>query len=471
MEADPIQITVRNDQLAENAVVSAFLLADGQGQKAFDTLTLLGLEPDHFWFEDYKELYQSIVNLCQKGKGVSVVTISSELKSRMVDTPDLLDTLAWAKTNAADSDTLTENATTVIDHARFRKLNDTLTESVSEVGIMSEYKDAVGMVQTKLSELIDVKEYGIRHMSDIHYEKKEGIGWGIPTLDNYTYGLVPGELTIVAGSTGDGKSMLAGEIARHVANNQHRVLIFTLEMTGEEWKMRNIHAQAHVRMRASKHDPAYTEEEELALTQAEALYDTLDLYVIDRANITPEQVISTVKLMPGDSGVSLVIIDYLQLLRMPQEGTEEQAISSTTRVFKQLAGELNTHVVLISQFNKQASYMVGEKTKCLYNDEFYNVPDHAHLKGSSAIAQDADRIILLQRHPFFDDDLGKHWWARCSGHIEVFITKQRSGNTGHGTLVRQFWEGRFRRFTKDELVSLRGSPAIPQSWLRDQGYE
>lgn len=464
------------DVMAEEAVVASILLDPNVYAEVADIVA-----PEDFFREQNRWLFEVAADLFKRGEEISTVTVAHEL-----DRQGKLDELGGEPY-------LVELAAKYISPVGVRGPAAVVARDAVYRRLIMAAGDIAREAYAGRPELESTVEYcfatlrhavgrhsglDIKHVSEVSLTTPTGGTWGIPVLDRYTYGVAPGEVTVLAGSTGDGKSMLAGQIARHVAMRGGRVVIFSMEMTAEEWVRRAVHAEAGVRIPSSRFDSPLDQWEEEAVEASRQLLDQSDLHLIWKPGISIERLRGQLELLTQEKPIELVVIDYLQLMDMKEvnESTDADRIGAVTRLLKELSGVLKTHILLISQFNRthafDSRHGIGEVVHCPFSKEknAVPVPSFSNLKGSSSIEQDADRILLLQNHPY--EERTAQWWEKCNGHVEIFIAKQRNGRSGeHGTMVKQFWEGRFRTFSKDELSYLAfGGGAIPNEWLAEQGY-
>lgn len=468
-----------SNHLAENAVVSAIYLEPS----LLPIAVTAGLRAEHFFHDVPHAIYSCMLAIKQDGGDITLPSIFSYL-ARL----KLLDTEA---DEAEVTEVLLEeisivgfesNVKLILEAHKFRGLITTVGKIAKDAySPRDSFVHTAASAYADIRSLIEPSELGILSFRDITISDLDGPAWGLAPLDNNTYGIVGGELTVLAGGTGDGKSMVAGQIVRTVSTENHSV-IFTLEMTGAEWKRRAAHALARVPMRTSKFGELPTDEQVVRLMEAEAQLDNSKLSIIPRPGIRLDEVIAIIDILSSTNDLKLVVIDYLQLMDMTNlPGTEAEKIGHVTSRLKRVAMDFNVHVLLISQFSRSASadarYNVSERVDCLFNSDYdtgkpltFPVPNLAHLKGSSSIEQDADRVVLLQNHSYSTTD-DRPYTQSCRSHLEIFIAKQRNGlSGGHGTVVKEYWQGSVRQYGREEMAQLYGAFAVPVTWLRDQGY-
>lgn len=240
-----------------------------------------------------------------------------------------------------------------------------------------------------------------------------GMSTGLLDLDKMTDGLHPGELIILSGYPGGGKTALAMNIAEHTSLNEIPVGIFTLEMSADRLVQRMISSQSRLNMRLVRQG-VMKEQDFKAFTVAAARLSRAPIHFCDKTGLSISQVRARARGMI-QKDVKLFIVDYLQLLTGvgKQDQNREQEVSSISRGLKQMAGEFNVPVIALSQLN-----------------------DDGKLRESRAIGQDADSVWKLKAD------------AENAQSVRLEIVKQRDG------LAPAFVDLIFRKeFTRFENAS------------------
>lgn len=257
---------------------------------------------------------------------------------------------------------------------------------------------------------------------------------GISTLDSIIPGFFPGELTILGGRPGAGKSAVALSIALNAAREGHGVAIVSLEMTPEAVAMRALSeasassgmAIPYINMRRG----------DLSEDQMRHLYDQaravgdLPIHFLPRDFTDVGAMLSGVRQIARSSDLKLLIVDYAQLMTAPGKSRYEQ-ITAISLALKKVAATLNIPVIALSQLSRQIESREDKR------------PVMSDLRESGQLEQDADCIMfcyreeyyLLQRQPAPHESVDKHaeWQAgmdRAKGRMEIIVAKQRMGETG-----------------------------------------
>ncbi len=282
-----------------------------------------------------------------------------------------------------------------------------------------------------------------------NFDKLRGIDTGLPTLTRKTNGFHSGDLVILAGRPGTGKTALALNMMRaaSAAKNKAAVLMFSLEMNSEALTMRML-AQDRLdlqKLRAGKHGG---EQLNLAdLSRAVSELEKRELYFDDSGALNIWEAKARARrlrrrLAQRNVRLGLVVVDYLQLMTPPpgtkKSDTRAEEVAAISRGLKAMAKELDAPVLALSQLNRAVESRADKK------------PALSDLRDSGAIEQDADLILFL--HPAKEEiPPGAHDAPEAPDGVDVIleIGKQRNGPVGK---IPVKFQKRFSRF---------GEPAEP----------
>ncbi|MCE2706200.1 MAG: replicative DNA helicase [Proteobacteria bacterium] len=261
-----------------------------------------------------------------------------------------------------------------------------------------------------------------------------GIATHYYDLDKYTSGLQRGELIIIAGRPGMGKTAFALNIAENVAlKNKLPVVVFSLEMTGEQLVQRLLSSCSRV-------DQGLIKRGDLTHEDMDNLYLAVDdlrtapIHIAESPGINVIDLRARVRRLKDQIGdLGLIVIDYVQIMSSLREGRNSnraQEVADISRSLKALALELNLPVILLSQLNRDVENRQDKR------------PNIADLRESGALEQDADIILLLYRDDYYDSE------SKDKGIAEVNIAKNRSGSTG---VIKLSFVGKYTRFENPYL--------------------
>lgn len=246
-----------------------------------------------------------------------------------------------------------------------------------------------------------------------------GVRTGFEDLDQMTSGLHGGELLILAARPGEGKTILALNVAAAMLRAGLRVLVFSLEMQARELVGRmasNVTNTFYRNIQTADLDP----EQWRRLTDFVAHARNSDLYVDDDGDVSIADIRARARAQHGKTGVDFVIVDYLQLVGGVGEN-ETIKVGSVSKGLKAMAKELDCPVLALSQLSRSIEQRGDSR------------PRLSDLRQSGQIEQDADAVMFLRSHD-------EH-------HTELIIEKLRHGQPGSVWLNPQF---HFMRFAPGE---------------------
>ncbi len=293
-------------------------------------------------------------------------------------------------------------------------------------------------------QILDDFEGGINAFLDPS-KRIKGLSTGFLKLDEMTGGLHEGELVILAARPSMGKTALALNIAQHVAmfpEKKQTVAVFSLEMSRESLLTRMICAGARVDQQ--KFRAGYLNQDErrrLARTASDLVQ--APLFIDDTSGTHLMDIHAKLRRLKSEHGLSLVVVDYLQL--MSGRGRFEnrnQEISTISRGLKLLAKELKVPMLVLSQLSRAPETRPGDHR-----------PQLSDLRESGSIEQDADLVSFIFREEVYKPDR-----EDLRGMAELLLAKQRNGPTGRVNLVF------LKEFTKFEnrTNDLGGDDSLPE---------
>ena len=302
--------------------------------------------------------------------------------------------------------------------------------------------------QQNLKEMPEVVALSVAQMHRRREKAEQGIT-GIPTgltdLDYKTGGLQNGELVVLAGRPGDGKTAFSLHIAKTAAKAGYHVLIFSLEMSASRLGDRLMLSECNIDPYAWKHGRlSQTDLEECRRT--EEIVKQWPIAIDDKAYISMEEICATAKLRHSKGLCDLVIVDYMGLCNVSTPGrTREQEVAACSRTAKNLAKQLDCPVLMLSQLNRQSESRAAQ------------IPQLSDLRESGAIEQDADLVLLLYRPARVGITTDKATHYPTEGMGICIVAKQRNGETG------EVYFGHNPSMTKF------GEYVPPNNWMCRQG--
>ena len=267
-------------------------------------------------------------------------------------------------------------------------------------------------------------------------ESQRAVKTGLGALDwRLGGGFLPGQLWVLAARPGVGKTALALKFATSAASNGLRVAFFSLEMLRVELVQRACCEWGQVDWERIKLGTQTNEDLE-RLAMGQQAVSVMPLWIFDESS----QSASDIRAVCQTQGpFDLVIVDYLQLMRLGNEANKSDAIGAAAKALKVLAKELGVPVVVLSQFNRLAENRPSKR------------PQLSDLRGSGEIEQHADGVLILHR-----EEVYKPNDAALKGLAEIAIAKHRGGSIG---MVKVGFAAQHTRFhdleAEDNVVPMR----------------
>jgi len=278
-----------------------------------------------------------------------------------------------------------------------------------------------------------------------------GVPTGLTDLDEKLGGLHKSDLVILAGRPGMGKTALATNIAYYAAQKlmsreeKSSIAFFSLEMSSEQLSTRILSEQARIRSDDIRRGKVTEDEINRYIETSRNIYN-LPLYIDETPAITIATLCNRARRIKRLFGLSLVVVDYIQLMRSPGLNNRcenrVQEVSEITQGLKALAKELKVPVLALSQLSRAVESRDDKK------------PQLSDLRESGSIEQDADVVMFVYREAYYLENkqpkLGSiehaEWQSKMNdvnGLADIILGKQRHGPTG---TVKVEFEGIYTKF-------------------------
>ncbi len=449
-----------HDLEAEKAVLSGLLLDNHAIHTVYTEI-----KPEDFYHPAHEALYRAMVALKDDNVPVDLHTLSDHLSthSLMESVGGLVGLMEIADYEATAANVV-YHARIVSDKAIKRRLIAIATEIV-ESGYEGEDIGSRLLDQAE-SKIFDIsKEEGRTSFTSIKDEMAatfdyidmvmarngeiSGLTTGFRDLDQILGGLQPGELTVLAARPSMGKTALALTIAQNASKKVGaRAAVFSLEMTTQSLVVRMLMSEAGVDQSALRKG-YLSHADHRKLMKAADVLNQAPIFIDDSGSVTILEIKAKCRRLAAESGLDLIIVDYLQLVYGDTKGERKDLeIASISRGLKALSKELNCPVLALSQLNRGPEQRDPDKRRPMMGD----------LRESGAIEQDADVIAFIYRDVVYNKN------TEDPDIAEVIIAKQRNGPVG---TVKLKFEGRYARFTDSELVTYRDEGQAPPAYEGD----
>ena len=419
---------------AEQAVLGACLL----DEKAVD-VTLTQLRLTDFFTLKHRTIYTAISSIQTSGEPVDLTTVANELRKKntlensySTYLVDCMESIAgpsniesWCRI-VREKSALRQiiNGTEILLDEAYRGeepahvLIDRAETTImnASVGNGGDTFDSIGNSADRVVENVDNTLQG----------KEKFIVSRLNDLDNILHGFGKGNLYIVAGRPGMGKTALAMNIAENVGKEQ-TVGFMSMEMDKDQLAERLVFSHAHVDIAKSKPTfkdgeqipPTLTSEENDRIKKARDYVKTLKIEIDDTPALDIQTLRQKAKQLKSKCGIELLIVDYIQLMNGVGNNRTE-AVGEISRGLKIIAKELHIPVIALSQLSRALESRPDKR------------PMLSDLRDSGAIEQDADAVIFCFREVMYKQHLEKEDPNRkdIENTAELIIGKNRHGSIG-----------------------------------------
>ena len=441
MEENILKRVLPHSMEAEQSVIGSMIM----DREAIVVASEL-ISSEDFYNKQYGALFETMCELNDAGSPVDLVTLQNRLQSK--DVPPEVSSLEFVR-DILSAPVITANikhyANIVAEKSTLRKpnrLNEEIANACYGGKESLEYiledteKRVFQLVQKRTTDAyVPIRQVVMNAMDKIEAAaKNKGSVTGIPTgfldLDYRTAGLQPSDLILIAARPSMGKTALMLNLARNVAFKKNLCMaVFSLEMSKEQLVNRMFSMESNVDSQKLRTGQLNDQEWE-KLIESAGVIGKSSLIIDDTPGISIAELRSKCRKYKLEHGLSVIMIDYLQLMTgSGRTDSRQQEISDISRSLKSLARELSVPVIALSQLSRAVEQR----------------PDHrpmlSDLRESGAIEQDADVVMFIYRDEYYNKDSEKR------GITELIIAKQRNGPIG---TVELAWIPEYQRFANLE---------------------
>lgn len=396
-----------------------------------------------FYQHQYGIIFDTIVELCNEGKPVDLVTLQDRLREKGL--PEEISDMEYAR-DLLDAVPTSANikyyAGIVSDKALLRRLIKASEEVADSCYLQQEKTDTIlETAEKKMFELfqrqdtsdyVPIRQIVLDVVDNIEKASRmQGNVTGIPTgfvdLDYKTSGFQPSDLILIAARPSMGKTAFALNIARNMAfKSGVTTAIFSLEMSKEQLVNRMLSMESRVDSQSLRTGDL-RDEDWTKLVEGADVIGRSNLIIDDTPGITVAALRSKCRKYKLEYDLGIIFIDYLQLMSGSGRGgdSRQQEISDISRALKSVARELQIPVVALSQLSRAVEQRPNHR------------PMLSDLRESGAIEQDADVVMFIYRDDYYNKDTEKKNIA------EIQIAKQRNGPIG---MVELVWMPQYTQF-------------------------
>jgi replicative DNA helicase len=433
---------------AEQAVLGAMLMDADAIARAIEFV-----DDTMFYAERHRRIFRSMVAISEHGAIVDPLTLVDELSRRGdLDGSGGKEYIALLVDAVPTSANVEYHAKIVREKALLRRLIEVSTTIVAEA--FEGRTTAAELLDEAEAKIFQVSQAqgvgGFTRIKELLWPTMEriealqrggtsitGVASGFNDLDELTSGFQPSDLIIVAARPSMGKTSFVLNIAQHAAiEDKTPIAFFSLEMSKESLVQRMLTSEA--RIDAQRLRKGMLRDDDFPrLARAAGILSAAPIYIDDAAGISLLEMRSKARRLKADSGLGMIIVDYLQLIQgTPNSENRQQEISQISRSLKALAKELGVPVMALSQLSRAPEQRTGENKR----------PQLSDLRESGAIEQDADLVMAIYRPEVYAErnpDGTYKDGESVEGRAEIIVLKQRNGPIG---TVNLYFHKQYTRF-------------------------
>lgn len=400
---------------AEHAVIGALMLSGESFYKISDRL-----DSGDFYRQSHRIIFDAIKSLKRDRIDCDAVTLGEWLEKNGLDeAAGGFGYVIEIANNTPGAANIVAYAEIVANHAETRRVRAAGREiaCLTGEGIGQASKLLTGAMRSRGESVRSVNAVAKDWYADLTSRlgrdgELTGITTGISGIDELTGGWQEEDLIIVAARPSMGKTASALHFATAAADAGHGGLIFSLEMGAKSLMNRIVGSRARVPSDYMR-DPKKMENEHWArITAAIGDINKMPLRFDDSAGITADSIIARTRQAHAVKPIKFVVIDYLQLIALPNAENRSAALGDITRALKCMCKDLKITCLLLSQLNRGLEQRADKR------------PIMSDLRESGAIEQDADVIVMLYRDEVYNAK------SRDAGFTEFIFRKHRNGATG-----------------------------------------
>ena len=423
----------------EEAVLGALMI-----EKDAYSLVSEILRPESFYERRHQLIYSAITSLALRQQPVDILTVAEQLRS----TGELEDAggpfyITQLSGKVASSAHIEYHARIIAQKFLARELI-TFTSNI-QTKAFDETQDVDDLMQEAEGKLFEISQQNMKkdytQINPVIQEAYEmlqkaaartdglsGLESGFHALDKMTSGWQNSDLVIIAARPAMGKTAFVLNVVDYVSVRKNLpCMVFSLEMSKEQLVNRMLSMESNVDSQKLR-TGTLTDSDWDAVVEGIGIIGNSKLIIDDTPGISISELRSKCRKMKLEYGLSIVIIDYLQLMSGSRKGgndNRQQEISDISRSLKALARELHAPVIALSQLSRACETRTDHR------------PMLSDLRESGAIEQDADVVMFLYRDDYYNKD------TEHPNEAEVIIAKQRNGPIGTVNLI---WKPEYTKF-------------------------
>ncbi len=397
-----------------------------------------GIVSDDFYLDKHRKIFSIMYTMYERGEQIDNVSLAQRLKDfDYYDRAGGMDYLLNL-TNLVVSENNTKDYVRIIKNKSYARQIINVANTIMEESYDGSY-DVGELLDRAENKILDITrsrssndfkksaqvfDETLAKLQKIYTQKDEitGVKSLYNDLDRMTTGFQKGDLVILAARPSVGKTAFALNLAINAATYASGgVAVFSLEMPAEQLATRMLGARSHVslqKLRTGK----LSEDDWSKVSEAINELRRQSYYIDDTPGIKISDMFAKCRSLKNEVGLSLVIVDYIQLIQSNTRAeSRQQEVSEISRRLKALARELEVPVIALSQLSRGVEQRQDKK------------PMLSDLRESGAIEQDADLVMFLYREDYYEKkELDEQ---DNTVEVELILAKHRNGPTGTVKLI------------------------------------
>jgi len=438
----PFKVMPHNVE-AEQSVLGSMIIDKTSIAQALEVLSR-----EDFYKESHQTLFDTILDLYQKDVAVDLVTITENLQAKeKLESAGGITYISQICSSVISTANLQSYIKIVKEKSVLRKLIKASSKIIEES--YNKQDDVVSVVDSAEKRIFDiginrntsdfeqmstVLERGFLEIEKIFNNRGgvTGVSSGFGELDSKTSGFQKGDMILIAARPSMGKTTFALNLAQHAALKEGKnVAVFSLEMSKEQLAYKLLCSEANVdmlKLRTGNLEDSDWEN----IAKASGPLSSAKIYIDDTPGLSVMDMRSKCRRLKIESGIDMIVIDYLQLMSGSRSSeSRQQEVSEISRSIKALAKEMECPVIALSQLSRAPEQRTDHR------------PMLSDLRESGSIEQDADLVMFLYRDEYYNKETEEKNVAEC------IIAKQRNGPTG---TVKLAWLGQFSKFGNLDVI-------------------
>jgi replicative DNA helicase len=436
---------------AEQALLGAILI----DPRSFSRVAV---EPEDFYRTEHRLIFSAMAEIVPRGMPDAVMVANVLRHRRELEAAGGVEYLAQLHAEATSAANIQAYARIVLEkrtERRLREVGMAIVERTNggqktEEQISDAMRELLALAETARAGggLVTAKELVRELLDDLDRRRDgaQGLSIGLPDFDSYSSGLEAGDLVVIAGRPGMGKTALLVSIAAHVSKSTG-VAVFSAEMSSQQLMRRCVSLLGSVPQGKLRRASNLEDADWQAIGDAAGKVAERRLWIDDRALPALGHIRSEVMTLKAKAGLGLVMVDYVQLIQGAGANRYEQ-LRDVAYGLKGLAKEAGIPVILLAQLNRGVETR-GDNKRGRLSD----------LRDSGAIEEAADIVGMLYSEGYYDPGHSMAYVLECA------IEKNRNGERGE---CLWYFAGEFSRVAtlqegaREQYIRLRNQSRKPQ---------